>query len=327
MAVRWQPDTIDPMSSNPNVDDLVPASTAPVPPAHRAHLDLFAVVCLIGCCALWGMNQVTIKLVLPEVPAMLQLAIRSGVAFVLVLLWMRHRGIGWSPRDGTLVPGLLSGLLFAIEFACIFVGLQHTTAARSVVFINTSPFVVAIVLALLVPSERLRPLQIAGLVLAFGSIALAFGDPGSGGGLLGDLLVLGAGLMWGLTTVVIRLSALRTAPSELTLAYQLGMATLVSVVAAVATGQTAALGQAGHWSAIAWGSLFYQAVIVTFASYLLWFWLLTRYPTTKVQAFVFLSPVFGTLFAGLVLGEPVTALLLVGLAGVGIGLSLLNRRG
>lgn len=319
-------DTIEPMSSTPIEAD---AATAP-PPAtsavHHAHLDLFAVVCLIGCCALWGLNQVAIKLVLPEVPSMLQLAIRSGVAFALVLLWMRHRGIRWSPRDGTLGPGLLSGTLFAIEFACIFVGLQHTTAARSVVFINTSPFIVAIVLAVLVPSERLRPLQVVGLVLAFGSIALAFGDAGSGGGLLGDLLVLGAGLMWGLTTVVIRLSTLRTAPSELTLAYQLGMATLLSVVATLWTGQTAALERIGLWSVLTWGSLIYQAVIVTFASYLLWFWLLTRYPTTKVQAFVFLSPVFGTLFAGLVLDEPVTLLLLVGLAGVGIGLSLLNRR-
>jgi drug/metabolite transporter (DMT)-like permease len=74
------------------------------------------------------------------------------------------------------------------------------------------------------------------------------------------------------------------------------------------------------------GSLFYQAVIVTFASYLLWFWLLTRYPATKVQAFVFLSPLFGTLFAHGLLGEPLTASLLGGLAGVALGLALLNRR-
>ncbi|MEY2655466.1 MAG: hypothetical protein RLZZ524_2494, partial [Pseudomonadota bacterium] len=124
------------MSSNPitaAADADADAQAAVAPPVHHAHLDLFAVVCLIGCCALWGLNQVTIKLVLPEVPSMLQLAIRSGVAFALVLLWMRHRGIRWSPRDGTLGPGLLSGTLFAIEFACIFVGLQHTTAARSVV--------------------------------------------------------------------------------------------------------------------------------------------------------------------------------------------------
>lgn len=292
-----------------------------------SHLDGRAVLLLLLCCMLWGLNQVAIKAAMPEVPSLAQLSVRSVVAFVLVLGWMRRRGVGWSPRDGTLWPGLLCGLLFALEFGCVFVGLQFTTAARAVVFINTSPFIVAIVLAAMLPAERLRPLQIAGLVLAFASIALAFGDASSGGSWRGDALILLGAVLWGLTTVLIRLSSLRSARSELTLAYQLGVAALLSPLAALVAGHTDAFAQAGQWSALAWGSLFYQAVIVTFASYLLWFWLLTRYAATKVQAFVFLSPVFGTLFAGGLLGEPVTAALLLALGGVGVGLSLLNRRG
>jgi drug/metabolite transporter (DMT)-like permease len=67
-------------------------------------------------------------------------------------------------------------------------------------------------------------------------------------------------------------------------------------------------------------------VIVTFASYLVWFWLLMTYPATKVQAFVFLSPVFGTGCAALLLGEPLGARLLVGLIGVVLGLLLMNWR-
>lgn len=317
----------DPLQATTAPGVIVPGAR-PVSGTVRAnHLDLRAVLLLLLCCALWGLNQVAIKAAMPEVPSLAQLSVRSVVAFALVLGWMRCRGIRWSPRDGTLWPGLLAGLLFAVEFGCVFVGLQSTTAARSVVFINTSPFIVAAVLALLLPAERLKPMQIAGLVLAFAAIALAFGDSRSGGAWHGDALILLAAVLWGLTTVVIRLSALRSAPSELTLAYQLGVAALLSPLAALAAGQFGALADAGQWSLLAWASLFYQAVIVTFASYLLWFWLLTRYPATRVQAFVFLSPVFGTLFAGLLLGEPVTPTLLLALAGVGVGLSLLNRRG
>ncbi|MEY8875981.1 MAG: DMT family transporter [Leptothrix sp. (in: b-proteobacteria)] len=304
----------------------------------KEHLDLRAVLCLLLCCALWGLNQVAIKAALPQVPALLQVSIRSVVAFALLLGWMAWRGVRWSGAVGTdlrsgvratLAPGLLAGLLFALEFGCAFVGLQSTTAARGVVFINTSPFIVAVVLALLQPSERLRPLQIGGLLIAFAAIALAFGDAGSRAGAstwLGDALILLAALLWGLTTVVIRLSALRAAPSELTLAYQLGVAALLSPLAAWVSGQGDALALVSQWTALAWGSLVYQAVVVTFASYLLWFWLLTRYAAVKVQAFVFLSPVFGTLFAGLLLGEPITAALLLALGGVGAGLTLLNRR-
>jgi drug/metabolite transporter (DMT)-like permease len=72
--------------------------------------------------------------------------------------------------------------------------------------------------------------------------------------------------------------------------------------------------------------MFYQGVIVTFASYLIWFWLLTTYPATKVQAFVFLSPVFGTVSASLLLGEPIGPRLLFGLLGVVAGLILMNWR-
>lgn len=120
------------------------STTAPV---RHAHLDTTAVLSLLLCCFLWGLNQVSIKAAMPDVHVLVQLAIRSVVAFVLLLGWMRWRGIRWSFTDGTGWPGLLCGLLFAVEFGLAFVGLQYTTAARGVVFINTSPFIVALVLA------------------------------------------------------------------------------------------------------------------------------------------------------------------------------------
>ncbi|MEX8520685.1 MAG: DMT family transporter [Leptothrix sp. (in: b-proteobacteria)] len=286
------------------------------------HLDLLAVASLLLCCALWGLNQIAIKAALPEVPSLVQLSIRSIVAAVLLLGWMRWRGISFSLRDGTFWPGLLAGSLFATEFACVFVALQHTSAARSVVFINTSPFVVTLVLAALLPSERLRPVQLGGMLLAFAAIAQAFGEGLGQGAWRGDVLVLLAAALWGLTTVTIRLSCLRSAPPEKTLAYQVVVAALLAPLGALLSGET----WPSRLSWLALGSLFYQGVIVTFASYLLWFWLLTRYPVTRVQAFVFLSPVFGTLFAGLLLDEPITARLLLALVGVGIGLTLVNRR-
>jgi drug/metabolite transporter (DMT)-like permease len=304
--------------------------TDPAAPQRHLHLDGVAIVCLIGCCLLWGLNQVAIKAVLPEVPSLIQLSLRSAIAAVLVLGWMRWRGVSFSLRDGTLAPGLLAGLLFAIEFGCIFIGLKHTTAARSVVFINTSPFVVAVVLAWLVPTERLRWQQLVGLMLAFGAIAQAFWEgfahrehtAAANDQLHGDALLLIAAVLWGLTTVVIRTSALRSAPSEKTLAYQLVVAALLAPLATLVAGQS----WPEHWSLLALGSIFYQGVIVTFASYLIWFWLLTTYPATKVQAFVFLSPLFGTASAGLLLDEPLGLRLLLALVGVVLGLVLMNRR-
>ena len=280
---------------------------------------------LVFCCALWGLNQVAIKAVIHEVPALVQLSVRSIGAAVLLVGWMRWRGVRWGLRDGTLWPGLLAGLLFAAEFGCIFVGLQYTTAARSVVFINTSPFIVAVVLAAVLPAERLSPRQVAGLVLAFSGIVLAFSEGFTAEGeqhWIGDALLILAAVLWGLTTVTIRLSALRAAPPEKTLAYQVLVASVLSPLAAWAAGSE----WPAQWSALGIASLFYQAVIVTFVSYLLWFWMLTRYPATRVQSFVFLTPVSGTLFAAGLLGEPLSVQLLLALAGVAVGIWLVNRK-
>jgi drug/metabolite transporter (DMT)-like permease len=63
-----------------------------------------------------------------------------------------------------------------------------------------------------------------------------------------------------------------------------------------------------------------------FASYLPWFWLVRHYPATRLSAFTLLTPVFGLLMGVVLLGEPITARLLLALAGVTLGMMLVNRQ-
>jgi len=73
------------------------------------------------------------------------------------------------------------------------------------------------------------------------------------------------------------------------------------------------------------GSLVYQSVVIAFASYLLWFWMIHRYQVSRLAAFTFLTPLSGVILSGVLLDEPLTAFLLVGLALVAAGLYLVNR--
>src|SRR6185436_6405290 len=114
--------------------------------------------------------------------------------------------------------GLLAGLLFAGEFCCIYLGLRETTASRLTVFLYTSPFVVALLLPRIVPSERLRGVQWLGLLIAFVAIVVAFSEgftaTGAASHLRGDAIALAAGALWGLTTLVIRGSSMAKASAE-----------------------------------------------------------------------------------------------------------------
>lgn len=296
-------------------------------PDRHAHLDGRAVVLLVFCCFLWGLNQVAAKVAIAEVPPLAQAALRSLGGAALVALWARGRGIALFGRDGSLPGGLLAGLLFAAEFGCIFVGLQYTTASRMAVFIYISPFVVALGMPFIARSERLNPLQLAGLAIAFGGVAWGFAEgfsrPAAGERQwLGDALGVAAGVLWGATTLAIRGSRLASASAEKTLLYQLAISGIALGAAALLAGQP----WAPALSPLTWASLFFQIVVVTFASYLLWFWLVRHYPATRLASFTLLTPVFGLLLGALLLGEPVTPRLLVALAAVAAGIVIVNRK-
>jgi drug/metabolite transporter (DMT)-like permease len=292
----------------------------------KQHLDTLAVSLLLACCVFWGFQQILIKTTVGEVPPLWQASLRFAGATAMLLIWCLARGVKLFERDGTLRAGLLAGALFAGEFSCIYLGLRDTTASRLTVFLYTSPFVVALLLPRLVPSEKLRGLQWVGLAIAFAAVAFAFSEGFTGGTtarqLRGDALALAAGVLWGLTTLVIRGSSMATASAEKTLFYQVAVTAAVAPVLSLALGETWSL----NYSAQAWGSLALQTAIGAFASYLAWMWMLRHYPATRLSSFTFLTPLFALVFGVLLLKEPLTLQLVLALAGVAIGIVLVNRK-
>ena len=291
----------------------------------KTQLDALAVSLLLGCCLFWGFQQVLIKATLAELPPMFQASLRLWGATALLWLWCLARGVPLFTRDGSLGAGLLAGSLFAAEFACIYLGLEHTSASRLTVFLYTSPFWVAVLVPLLVKSERLRGVQWLGLVCAFAGVAFALREGFAGNGVAtmrGDLLALAAGMLWGLTTLVIRASSLGKLSAEKLLFYQL------AVSAAAFPLLSLALNEVWVWqfSPFAITSMFLQTVVGAFASYLAWMWMLGRYPATKISVFVFLTPLFALLFGALWLKESVTPGLLAALSAVALGIVLVNRK-
>jgi drug/metabolite transporter (DMT)-like permease len=293
----------------------------------KDHLDVLAVGSLVFCCFLWGLNQVAAKAAMPEIPGLWQAAGRSIGGAALVWLWSRGRGIALFERDATLPGGLLAGVLFAAEFFCIFIGLQFTSASRMVVFIYIAPFVVALGMPLIARSERLGAVQIGGLLLAFAGVAWAFSEGFSRPAIgpkqwIGDALGVLGGVLWGATTLAVRASALTLATAEKTLLYQLAVSAVLLLAGALLAGAPLPT----HVSTLAWASLAFQIVIVTFASYLLWFWLIRHYPATRLASFTMLTPVFGLVLGAMLLAEPITARLVLALATVASGIFIVNRK-
>lgn len=273
--------------------------------SHRQPLDARATAVMVLLCTIWALQQIAVKLGAPDMPPLLQVGLRSGASALLLALLMAWRGERLHWRGGAWRAGALVGLLFGLEFVVVGEGLRHTSASHMVVFLYTAPIFAALGLHWRLPAERLRPLQWAGIALAFGGIAWAFlghGRPSAGMGddmLLGDALGLLGGAAWGATTVAVRCSRLSSAPAGETLLWQLLGGCVLALAAAFASGQT------GFTFTPALGvNLLFQAVVVSFASYLAWFWLLRRYLASRLGVFSFLTPLLGVGLGVVLLGEP-----------------------
>ena len=181
----------------------------------RRATDAFALQVMLGLCLIWGVQQVIIKLAAPDIAPVMQAALRSGISALLVGLLICWKG-GWGQVPATWRGGLLAGSLFGLEFFFISEGLQLTSAAHMSVFLYTAPIFTALGINWLLPSERLRPLQWLGILLAFVGIAFSFAGGMSFADmdrnvLLGDAYAILAGMAWGATTVVVRASRLSDA--------------------------------------------------------------------------------------------------------------------
>lgn len=292
--------------------------------APKIELDRLAMLMMIVLCAIWGAQQVFVKLGNEGISPLWQSALRSIGACVLVFAWARLRGVTLFAADGTLRPGLLAGALFAAEFALLFSALQFTSASRGVIFLYTAPFFVALGARWLLPGESMRRPQWTGMALAFSGVVALFGENlliSAGDAWIGDLMMLVAAMLWAATTLTIKASTLARVAAEKTVLYQLAVSALVLPCLAVAVGEPGVFAP----TALVWLSLGFQIVVIATASYLAWFWLIRHYPATRLSSFSFLTPVMGVLAGVVFLGEPFTPLVMLALSLVGAGIWVANR--
>lgn len=251
-------------------------------------------------------------------------AFRSAAASLIIIVWMYCKKIRLFHRGAALVWGFWAGALFGIEFLLLYAGLNYTTASRGIVLLYTCPFFVALGAHFYLPDDRLTWMKSTGLVLAFFGTAAVMGQHTitfDAVTLKGDILALGGGLAWGLTTLVIKKHLAGEIEPIQTLHYQLFFSALLLWPAA----RIMEPFPVRDFSAVTAMSLFYQSVIVAVASYLTWFVLVHRFSVSRLSSFTFFAPVMGVMAGGVLLSEPLPATLLLGLLGVASGIFLVNR--
>ncbi|MEN4982671.1 DMT family transporter [Acinetobacter modestus] len=295
----------------------------------RKALDATASGLMIVLCMIWGLQQVILKMAAPDISPLMQIALRSGLAALLLLPLLYLDKTTQLLNRQNLKAGVLVALLFSLEFFLLAQALQLTSASHAVVLLYTAPIFVALGLHWKFPSERLSTLQWVGIAIAFLGIVVTFLRVESGSHsalqqqmLWGDLLALAASIAWAATTITVRLSSLAQAAVTQTLFYQLAGSFVLLFGLAVILGQ-----ETIHFTPLVLGSLAFHTLVVSFASFLAWFWLLRNYLASRLGVFSFLTPLFGMAFGVWLLGEKIELNFLIGAVLVLFGIVIVSFQG
>ncbi len=286
------------------------------------HMDAFGAVALTAFALLLASNQVVIKVTSGGFSPVFAAGLRSAGAVVVLLIWMRLRGVSIRIPRAARVWAFLSGLLFAVEFLSLFTALDMTTVSRSSVIFYSMPVWLALASTVLLPDERLTRRKALGLALALGGVAVALSDR-SGGQVswTGDLLALFSAFCWGGLALLVRITPLSEVPPEQQLISQVAVSAPVLLLLAPLFGPSLREVAPIHIAGMA-----FQIIAVASLGFLAWYWLMKRYPANSVASFSFLSPVASVVMGWLILGEKIGPSIWVALMLVAVGITLINRR-
>jgi O-acetylserine/cysteine efflux transporter len=262
-------------------------------------------VCLaVLVAAIWGLNFVIIEVGLHDFPPLLLSSLRYALASLPILLLRGGAGVPWR---WVLAVGVVIGV---VKFSLLFVGMDIGMPAglASLVLQVQAFFTLGFAAVLL--RERPHVTQAAGLVLAAAGLALVASRLDGDATPAGFALVVLAAAAWGLGNTAIK----RAAPAD-PLRFMTWMCLippLPLLALSLAFEGPAAVGDAlagidlGGLGAVA-----YIAFAATTVGWGLWAYLMRSYSAGTVAPFSLLVPVFGLGFAALLLGEALTARVVV----------------
>jgi drug/metabolite transporter (DMT)-like permease len=278
---------------------------------------------LVAMAVIWGVNFSVVKYGTQMMAPIAYNTLRMAIGCV-VLLAIAYARPGRRPsvadRNRLLALGVLGHCVYQLLFVQ---GLSMTRAGTASLVVAASPAAVAIV-ARAFGHERLPLKAVAGIALSISGVLLVVGGTLKADGtghLLGDLLVLGAVVVWAFYTTGLVPLAQRVEPA------QVAAWTLVGGVTPLALLATPAL-IATEWRAITpltWGAIAYSGLLAMVVAYLIWYHGVREIGPTRTAMFANLQPIVAVLVAWAMLGEVPTIFQGAGATAVLGGLYLARR--
>ena len=271
----------------------------------------------------FGANAVAIKLALKGIGPLTTAGLRFALAAAAIACWARFTGRPFGIKTGQFSQLLIVSTAFTLQLALFYLGLERTYASRGVLISNLLPFFVLFLSHWFIPGERITLKKFGGIVLGFAGVVVMFSGSSIEPGTLhiGDLLILTAVTIWSCNVVYTKRIINDFHPFHLVL-YPMVFAFPLFLCAGCFLDHRMFF----DLSSVVIGAYLYQSLVSAAFGFVAWSTMLKRYGASTLHAFVFLMPIAGVVFSGLILNEPITSNLIVALALIAAGIAMVHLR-
>ncbi|MNI35221.1 putative amino-acid metabolite efflux pump [compost metagenome] len=270
---------------------------------------------------IWGASFPVYKIALNYSPPLLFTGIRTlaGGGILFLLMIRKRSAINWKANWQIYTLSAILNVIFF--FGLQIFGLRYLPSGMFAVIVYLQPVMVG-VLAWLWLGDKMSPLKLAGFLAGFAGVAVASIQNLSGNAsAVGLLLALGTALSWSIGTVYVK-----KVSGRVDFMWLAAMQCLMGGMVLTGTGLLTE-----QWSGIIWNSayllsLLYASVFGVAVSWMLYFFLVNAGDLQKISSYMFLVPVVSVTLGALLLHEPLTKFLLIGLALIAFSLYCINRQ-
>ncbi|HEX7450540.1 MAG TPA: DMT family transporter [Pirellulales bacterium] len=280
------------------------------------------------CAVLWGGLAVAVRFTQADIPPLATAGLRFSTATALLAATVVWQGASLAISRRQLAAVLPVGLVLFIQIGSFHFGMARTNSAHGSVLIGSYPVFVALVAHFAMHGDRLSPMKLVGLLVAFLGLLAVLGAGAASSEntdvdavtLGGDAIILGSSFLIGVNTVMSKRALSVIGVPQLLFWSNL----LATGLFFVGSSMTEA-GRSWRFTPDALGGLAYQGIVVAWLCFLLWTALLGRHRASQVAVFGFAQPLCGMFFGAWLRGDPLTAELGFGALAVAAGIVLVTR--
>ena len=300
------------------------SSSPPTTDLRRRPLSLKSGLFVLFVSTLWSGNSIAIKAGLDYAPALRLGWMRMLAGSVVIVGWAIYTKADLRIHRGEWWPLISLSVFFGIQIIFMNLGIKYTTAGHATVLIVTSSIWISVLSHFFIPGDRLAPVRLIGIMVAYSGIIVISADslrePGAENLIVGDILSAISGFLLGARIVYNARLVSRIDPAKMLL-FQAAVGTVAFIIISFIFEPDPWL-----WTWQLAVSLFYQGMVIAGFGFLAMLLMSKYFFPSRISAISLAQPVTGILLAWLILDEEPSELLWVGGILVMAGALLAQKR-